>query len=118
MKVRRQSQSEPKLGDAQQSDSDARLCPLCERPNLHPTDHHMVPRSRGGRLTTTLCRDCHHAVHAQFTNKELEAEYNTVEALMSDERFCKTVAFIKRQDPRRKTRTSRPRDKRVRGRSG
>lgn len=93
-------------------------CPLCERPNLHPTDHHMVPRSRGGRTTTTLCRDCHAAVHAHFTNKELEAQFNSVEALLGDERFRRTIAFIKRQDPRRKTKTRRPKDKLVRGRSG
>ena len=78
----------------------------------------MVPRSRGGKTTTTLCRDCHAAVHAHFTNKELEAKFNTVEALLDDERFRKTILFIKRQDPRRETRTRRPNDKRVRGRSG
>ena len=93
-------------------------CPLCERPNLYPTDHHMVPRSRGGKATTTLCRDCHAAVHAHFSNKELETKYNTVETLLSDERFEKTVAFIRTQDPGKKTRTRRPKDKRVRGRSG
>lgn len=39
-------------------------CPICERPNMHPSDHHMIPRSRGGRTTETICADCHKAIHA------------------------------------------------------
>jgi hypothetical protein len=44
-------------------------CPLCELPNYRPTDHHLVPRSRGGKVTATLCADCHRAIHVVFTNK-------------------------------------------------
>lgn len=38
------------------------ICPICERPNYYPSDHHMVPRSRGGKTTETICRDCHKAI--------------------------------------------------------
>jgi hypothetical protein len=75
-------------------------CPLCKRPNYHPTDHHLVPKSRGGEDTETLCRDCHKAIHATFSNKELERAYNTVEALMAHEGFAKQVRFISKQDGR------------------
>jgi|SRR5271156_207664 len=74
-------------------------CPVCERPNMNPSDHHMVPRSRGGKSTETICRDCHKAIHSVFSNKELEATYHTVDALMSHEQFAKMVAFIAKQDP-------------------
>ena len=37
------------------------MCPICERPNYFPSDHHMVPRSRGGKSTETICADCHKA---------------------------------------------------------
>ena len=75
-------------------------CPLCRRPNYHPTDHHLVPKSRGGRVTETLCRDCHRAIHATFSNKELETTYNTVEVLMAHEAFARQVRFIGKQDGR------------------
>lgn len=79
-------------------------CPLCERPNLHPSDHHLVPKSRGGKVTLTICRDCHHAIHAVFTNKELEREYATVEALLAHEELARMLRFIAKQDPGGKVR--------------
>ncbi|MDI1480078.1 hypothetical protein [Polyangium sp. y55x31] len=88
-------------------------CPLCERPNLNPSDHHLVPRSRGGKLTLAICRDCHHAVHAVLTNKELEARYHTVAELVAHPELAKMIAFIARQDPggrvRMRRTKSRPR---------
>jgi len=59
----------------------------------------MVPRSRGGKTTETICRDCHKAIHACFSNKELEEKYNTPEVLMTNEVFAKMVKFISKQDP-------------------
>ena len=82
-------------------------CPLCERPNLHPSDHHLVPKSRGGRVTETICRDCHSAIHATFTNKELEREYSTIEALMAHEEFAAIIKFIGKQRGKVRTRASR-----------
>lgn len=93
-------------------------CPVCTRPNYYPSDHHMVPKSRGGRTTKTICRDCHKAVHSLFTNKQLEKTYHTVEALMTDERFAKMVVFLRKQDPQRKTTIVKSNDTRRRGRSG
>lgn len=75
-------------------------CPLCKRVNYHPTDHHLVPKSRGGTVTETLCRDCHKAIHATFSNRELEATYHTVEALLGHEGFARMVKFISKQDGR------------------
>lgn len=87
-------------------------CPLCERPNFHPSDHHLVPKSRGGKVTATLCRDCHLAIHATFTNKELEKSYHTREALLAHDGFRKMVDFIARQDPGGKVRMRSARAKR------
>ncbi|HEU4411904.1 MAG TPA: HNH endonuclease [Polyangiaceae bacterium] len=91
-------------------------CPLCERPNYRPSDHHMVPKSRGGKATTTLCSDCHRAIHATFSNKQLEREYNTVDALLAHEEFRRMVQFIARQDGHVSIATRR--DQRRRGRNG
>jgi hypothetical protein len=90
-------------------------CPLCERPNFHPSDHHLVPKSRGGKVTETLCRDCHRAIHATFSNKELERDYHTREALLAHEGLRRMIAFIAKQDPGGKVRV-RPAKGRVTGR--
>jgi 5-methylcytosine-specific restriction endonuclease McrA len=84
-------------------------CPLCARPNEDPTDHHLVPKSRGGRVTETICRDCHKAIHAVFTNHELETTYNTVEALMAHEELAKMIRFIGKQRGRVRVRSTKRR---------
>jgi len=89
-------------------------CPLCERPNHYPSDHHLVPKSRGGRVTETLCRDCHRAIHATFSNKELERSYHTREALLAHEGFRRMVRFIARQDPGGRVRVKNNKNKRSR----
>lgn len=74
---------------------------------MRPSDHHLVPRSRGGKVTLAICQDCHHAVHAIFTNKELETKYHSVSELLAHTDFAKMVAFIARQDPGGKVRVHR-----------
>lgn len=86
-------------------------CPICLRPNLHPSDHHMVPRSRGGKTTETICVDCHKAIHAMFTNKELEETYHAVDVLMGHTEFVKMVKFISKQDPGGRVKTKKNKDR-------
>lgn len=91
-------------------------CPLCGRPNRQPSDHHLIPRTRGGKVTETICRDCHVAIHATFSNKELEREYASIEALLGHAGFARIVAFIAKQDGKVRTRLSK--SQRGRGRNG
>lgn len=88
------------------------LCPLCERHNFRVSDHHLVPKSRGGRYTLTICNDCHRAIHAVFTNAELASTFHTVDALRAHEVFGPMVAYIAKQDPRRRVSTARTRARR------
>lgn len=92
-------------------------CPLCNRVVPKVSDHHLTPRSRGGKDTLPICLDCHRSVHAFFTNKELEKKYNTVELLLSDEKFSKHIQWLSKQDPNRRYKTDRVSNKRNRGRS-
>lgn len=75
---------------------------------MSPSDHHLVPKSRGGKKTLAICRDCHRAIHALFTNKELEQSYSTVESLLEHEGFKRMLGFIAKQDPGGKVRLRRP----------
>lgn len=90
-------------------------CPICGRPNYHPSDHHMVPKSRGGRTTKTICADCHRSIHSLFTNKELEEKYNTPEILLANEDFARMIKFISKQDPRGRVTTKKSKDRIKRG---
>ena len=79
----------------------------------------MVPRSRGGKATQTICADCHHAIHAMFTNKELEKEYNTVESLLAHEVFEKQIKFLRKQNPQTRMKMKRTNERaRKKGRNG
>ena len=89
--------------------AEPRPCPLCRRAGQRPSDHHLVPKSRGGRATETLCVDCHRAIHTVLDNKSLEREFSTVEALMGHEVLAKMIRYIAQQDgkvrmPRRRQR--------------
>jgi hypothetical protein len=65
------------------------------------TDHHLVPRERGGTVAEVvpLCRPCHGHVHATYDNKTLASDFATIEALRRDPRLQKFVRFIRKQDP-------------------
>ncbi len=106
--------TKPTLADLKHRSPDP--CPLCGRPNHHPSDHHLVPRARGGNETKTVCRDCHDAIHSMFSNKELERQYPSVESLMAHEGFAKMIAFIAKQNGRVHFKLTR--GQRRRGRNG
>ena len=76
-----------------------------------------MPKSRGGKVTATICRDCHRAIHATFSNKELERTYHTAEALLAHDAFRRMIAFIARQDPGGRVRMRPARTQRRRGRA-
>jgi hypothetical protein len=104
------------------------ICPICQRPLAEPnesrrsrrdrgvaaqTEHHFVPLSRGGKGTKrTICVDCHSAIHAHFDNKQLENEFHTIETLMADERFSKTINFIAKQPPGKRFKTKKTKERR------
>ena len=73
------------------------MCPLCERriPQSQRDAHHLVPKSKGGRLTEYLHRICHRQIHALFTETELAKQFNSVETLLADPGIALFVAWVK-----------------------
>jgi hypothetical protein len=53
-----------------------------------------------------------------FSNKQLENEYRSVDALLRDERFSRHVRWLAKQDPTRRFPSRRAQDQRRRGRNG
>jgi len=70
------------------------------------TKHHLIPqvvcRNKYKKAKNDsdnfawICRTCHDQIHALFSEQELRDRFNTVESLLSDERFAKFVSWKKR----------------------
>jgi len=91
-------------------------CPLCER-DTEPgdmSDHHLVPKMKGGRETETICHPCHRQIHALFDNYRLAKELNTVESLQAEPTFAKYLKWARKQPPGKRFKTKASKTKRKR----
>lgn len=73
------------------------ICPLCDRaiPPLHRDEHHLIPKSHGGRDTTVLHRICHRQIHAVFTETELARKYYSIELLKLQEDMVGFIEWVR-----------------------
>ncbi len=93
----------------------ASACPLCGRllPDNKTTDeHHLVPRSLGGRDKYRIHRVCHQKIHTVLTERELARHYHTWEALRSHPEIATFIEWVSKRPPdyldrNRKTRAMR-----------
>jgi hypothetical protein len=73
-------------------------CPLCGRMLLAGAsvdEHHLVPRSEGGKEKHRIHRICHRKIHATLSERDLATQYSTWDSLKehSDlQTFIKWVA--------------------------
>jgi hypothetical protein len=71
------------------------------------TRHHLIPRTRHAnrrnkrefdrktvKTTVGICRPCHSQIHAVLTEKQLERDYRTVEALRAHPEIAKFAMWI------------------------
>ena len=75
------------------------VCELCLRESVRFTEHHLVPRSRGGKYSpkARLCPTCHRQLHAMFSEKTLANELNSVERLRADPDFAGYLKWASKQ---------------------
>lgn len=80
--------------------SELLICPLCDRviPKSQRDEHHLIPKSHGGRQTAALHRICHRQIHAVFTEAELARKYSTVEQLKLQADLASFIEWV-RQKP-------------------
>ncbi len=77
-------------------------CPLCGRPLVEGKsidEHHLLPKSQGGRQKHTIHRICHRKIHATFTEKELARSYSTWAALQAHEDMAAFIAWVQKKPP-------------------
>lgn len=80
------------------------ICPLCCRPippEAKQSQHHLVPKLKGGKggETVLLHQICHNEIHATLTEAELARSYFTIEALQAHPRLQKFIAWVGRRPP-------------------
>ena len=75
------------------------LCPVCHRElgTSMVDEHHLVPKTFGGKETFTLHRICHRKIHATFTERELLNYYHTFERIREHSEFQKFIAWVKKK---------------------
>lgn len=97
-------------------------CELCLRTGLPLTKHHLIPRKRHRRRSAQirfdreemhtriamLCQPCHSTVHATLSEQELEAAYNTLEALAQHPDIAKFTAWARKQPTDRRIAVKKP----------
>jgi len=94
------------------------ICKLCERNVPVTTDHHIIPRSRGGKELIEICKDCHKQLHALFDNKTLEEKLNTIELILANEQFYKYLKWVRTKPYGVVHKAKRSKETRKRGRKG
>lgn len=84
-------------------------CELCGRQGPPLTKHHLIPKTRHSNKRNKklfsrdevrtrlawICRPCHSYAHKLFTEKELEQQYNTIEALTTHPEMQKFIEWIR-----------------------
>mgnify|MGYP003873519661 CR=1 FL=1 len=93
------------------------ICPLCQRPippHAKQSQHHLVPKLKGGKggETVLLHQICHNEIHATFTEVELAREFHTIDALLTNARIAKFVAWVAKRPSTYHSKTPGPRRKR------
>lgn len=90
-------------------------CPLCGRELVQGTsvnEHHLVPKTHGGRDKAVIHRICHNKIHSVFSERELTAYYHTFERLRAHEEIAKFVRWVRRKEPTYYKRHAAPRARR------
>jgi hypothetical protein len=77
-------------------------CPLCGRPLVAGKsidEHHLLPKSQGGREKHLMHRICHRKIHATLSEKELAKNFTTWPALQAHEEIAAFIAWVQKKPP-------------------
>ena len=75
-------------------------CALCLRPlGRLCENHHLVPRSRGGRKVVEVHPICHRKIHAVFSEKELAEAFDTPARLRAHPEIARFLKWLDGKPP-------------------
>jgi len=79
-------------------DAGTDCCALCGRALGDRVErHHLIPRLKGGTETVTLHPICHKKIHSLFTESELAARFNTIEALTGHPDVAAFIRWVRKR---------------------
>lgn len=61
--------------------------------------HHVIPRSKGGRIVVKSCEVCESFIHKTWDHGQLRDVYNSVESILKTEKFQKFLKWRLKQSP-------------------
>jgi hypothetical protein len=61
--------------------------------------HHPIPRAKGGRETFPVHPICHRAIHANFSNGQLQRMGNDLTALRRDPAIASFLRWVAGKEP-------------------
>jgi hypothetical protein len=70
-------------------------------------EHHLIPKSKGGREKFLVHKLCHKTIHTTLTETQLARTYNTWEALRAQPEIARFIAWIKNKPTALMVRTRR-----------
>lgn len=77
-------------------------CPLCGRPLIagpSVDEHHLTPRSQGGKEKFLVHKICHQKIHRTFSEKELAHHYASWESLAGHPEINTFIDWVKKRPP-------------------
>lgn len=79
----------------------SKSCPICNRPlgEIRVEDHHLIPKTFGGRDVITIHGICHQKLHATFSERDMQHYYHTVGHILENEEIQKFVKWVSKKPP-------------------
>lgn len=84
------------------------ICQLCERDVDVLTEHHLIPRVKGGLKgdRIDICVQCSRQIHCMYDNKKLAKKLNTFEKLKKDRKIKNYIEWVRKRNGNFKTKQS------------
>ena len=77
-------------------------CPLCGRqlePGPSVDEHHLIPKSQGGKTKALIHRICHRKIHATFSERELAQNFSNWPALAVHPEIATFLRWVANKPP-------------------
>jgi glutaredoxin-related protein len=67
--------------------------------NTNIRQHHLIPKSKGGKVTAATCGQCESYIHNTWSHNELRDIYHSVDIILANEGFQKFLKWRRKQSP-------------------
>lgn len=77
-------------------------CPVCGRPMVpgpSVSEHHLIPRLKGGTDAFPAHKVCHDKIHATWDENTLRDEYNTWQKIREAPEMQRFIRWVKKKPP-------------------